>query len=137
MKLKSKTVFLCGPMRGIKRKDALSWRKRAARLLESKFNVVHAMRGREKKETFNDFRAAIIRDKNDIIKSDLVLVNDTFENVSMIGTAMEILFAFEKDKPIIVFGNSHDKDYWLNYHIHTRVDSLEQACTLLKKMFYP
>lgn len=131
-----KTVFLCGPMRGIDRKEALAWRVKATKLLSGKFRVLHAMRGRELKETFKDYRAAIIRDKNDIINSDIILVNDTFLNSSMIGSAMEILYAFELEKPIIAFGNAHDKDYWLNYHVHTRVNNLKEACDLIKEMFF-
>lgn len=136
MKNNKKTIFLSGPIKGIDRKDALSWRLKASKILYGQFNVVHALRGREFKENFSDYRAAIIRDKNDILESDLILVNDNFENASMIGTAMEILYAFFKDKPIIVFGNAHDKDYWLNYHIHTRVNNLEEACKLIKEMFH-
>lgn len=136
MKNNKKTIFLSGPIRGIDRKDALSWRLKAIKLLSGTFNVVHALRDREIKENFPDYRAAIIRDKNDILGSDLILVNDSFKNASMIGTSMEVMYAFLKDKPIIVFGNAHDKDYWLNYHIHTRVNSLDEACNLIKKMFH-
>lgn len=136
MKDNKKTIFLIGPMRGIDRKDALSWRLKASKLLLDKFNVFHALRGREFKENFPDYRAAIIRDKNDILESDLILVNDNFKNASMIGTSMEVMYAFLNNKPIIVFGNAHDKDYWLNYHIHTRVNSLDEACNLIKEMFH-
>ena len=78
---------------------------------------------------------AIARDKKDIISSDLVLVNDAFENASMIGTAMEVLFAYELHKPVIVFGKAHDRDYWLNYHSHLRVNTLGEACKIINKFF--
>lgn len=130
-----KTIFLAGPMRGVKREESLGWRIKATKLLENNFNVVHALRGREEKETFLDPRAAVIRDKSDILNCDLVLVNDSVADVSMIGTAMEILFAHEVNKPIIVFGSVHSKDYWLNYHIHTRVKTLKQACEHICKLF--
>lgn len=136
MKNSKKTIFLIGPMRGVDRKEALSWRLKATKILSDMFDVTHALRGREAKEKFSDFRAAIIRDKNDILKSDLILMNDSFDNASMIGTSMEVMYAFLKDKPIIVFGNVHDKDYWLNYHIHTRVNNLYEACKLIKEMFH-
>lgn len=136
MKDNKKTIFLSGPIRGIDRRDALMWRLKAIKLLSDKFNVIHALRNRETKENFPDYRAAIIRDKNDILVSDLILVNDNFKNASMIGTSMEVMYAFLNDKPIIVFGNAHDKDYWLNYHIHTRVNNLDEACKLIKEMFH-
>ncbi|MCX6722317.1 MAG: hypothetical protein NTY04_03990 [Candidatus Staskawiczbacteria bacterium] len=130
-----KKIFLCGPMRGIPREESLGWRELAVKCLSEKFEVIHAMRGREKKETFTDPRAAVIRDLNDIKGADILLVNDTNENCSMIGTSMEIFFAFQQNKPIIVFGNAHDKDYWLNYHIHLRVKDFNEACGVLNNMF--
>ncbi len=130
-----KTVFLSGPMRGLPREESLGWRKRATELLKDNFNVVHALRGREERETFTDPRIAVVRDLYDIKRSDVLLVNDTVENCTMIGTSMEVFFAFQETKPIIVFGNAHDKDYWLNYHIHLRMKNLEDACDVINKMF--
>ncbi len=122
-------------MRGVPREISLGWRNNATRILEQDFNVIHALRGREEKETFSDPKTAVIRDLADILKSDIVLVDDTVEGVSMIGTSMEVFFAFENKKPVIVFGRAHEKDYWFNYHSHLRVDTLEDACDVIKKMF--
>lgn len=130
-----KKIFLSGPMRGIPREESLVWRKKATECLSSNFEVVHAFRGREEKETFTDSRAAVIRDLSDIRNSDILLVNDTVENCSMIGTSMEVFFAHQQNKPVVVFGGAHEKDYWLNYHTHLRVKDLEEACDVLNKMF--
>lgn len=130
-----KTVFLCGPMRGIPREQSLGWRLDATKLLKKNFNVIHALRGREQKETFTDPRAAVIRDLSDIQGADILLVSDTLENCSMIGTSMEVFSAFNQNKPVIVFGRAHEGDYWLNYHSHLRVDTLEAACEVLNRMF--
>jgi nucleoside 2-deoxyribosyltransferase len=134
-KKNKKIIFLCGPMRGVPRDVSLGWREKAVKCLSEKFEVLHAMRGREEKETFTDPRAAVIRDLSDIKNADILLVNDTIENCSMIGTSMEIFFAFQQNIPIIIFGNAHDKDYWLNYHIHLRTKDLDEACEVLNKMF--
>lgn len=133
--MNKKTVFLSGPMRGVPRSEGIAWREKAKKLLGKNFNILHAYRGREKKETFPDPRAAVIRDKNDIKKADIIIVNDNYSNVSMIGTAMEVLYAYSMDKVIIVFGDGHKGDYWLDYHSHVRVKSLEEACKLVKTMF--
>lgn len=130
-----KTVFLSGPIRGISREESLSWRKRATELLSRNFGVIHALRGREEKESFADPRAAVARDFNDIKNADILLVNDTAKDCSMIGTSMEILFAFQQNIPVIIFGQAHNKDYFLNYHTHLRVESLEEACDVLCRMF--
>lgn len=122
-------------MRGLSREETLGWRNRAIALLKGNFNTVHALRGREERETFNDGRLAIVRDKRDIDNADIVLVNDSFPSASMIGTSMEVLYAFEKGKVVIVFGNAHCPDYWLDNHIQARFDSIEAACETLNKLF--
>lgn len=124
-------VFLSGPIRGLPREDSLGWRKQAKKLLSSKAITTHALKGREEKETLPDPRIAIHRDKRDIRGADIVLVNDTFESASMIGTSMEVLYAFEQDKLVVVFGSAHSKDYWLNYHSHVRFENLEDACRFI------
>jgi hypothetical protein len=130
-----KTIFLSGPMRGIVREEGIAWRNQATKLLGKKFTVKHAYRGREVKETFTDPRTAVARDKYDVVHSDLVLVNDTLPTASMIGTAMEVFLAFEKNIPVILFGKGHEKDYFLNYHSHARFDTLKEACAMINKMF--
>lgn len=131
-----KKIFLSGPMRGVPRDVSLGWRQKATEYLSDKFDIIHALRGREKKETFTDPRAAVIRDLSDIKSCDIILVNDTLENCSMIGTSMEVFFAHQQNKPVIIFGTAHDKDYWLNYHTHLRIKDLEEACDVLNKMFF-
>jgi hypothetical protein len=130
-----KKIFLSGPMRGVSKEISLGWREEATKKLSENFDVAHAMRGRETEETFSDPKAAVIRDLSDIKEADIMLVNDTLENCSMIGTSMEVFFAFQSMKPVIVFGHGHDKDYWLNYHSHLRVKDLDEACEVLNKMF--
>lgn len=126
-------VFLSGPIRGLSRHQSLGWRNDANKLLAPKISTIHALRGREKKETLPDPRIAIQRDKNDITKADVVLVNDTFDKVSMIGTSMEVIYAFERGKLVVIFGRAHESDYWLNFHSHVRFETLEQACNFISK----
>lgn len=130
-----KTVFLCGPIRGRARSESLGWRLKATKLLQNNFTVVHALRGREEKETFPDRRLAIARDLSDIERSDIILVKDDMPDASMIGTSMEIFWANKLNKVIIAFGHAHEGDYFFDNYIHARVDSLEDACELCNRMF--
>lgn len=130
-----KKIFLSGPIKGVSRHDSLLWRNQATDLLKKNFDVIHALRGREEKETFSNPKTAVIRDLDDIINSDIILVNDTLENCGMIGTSMEVFFAFQQNKPVIVFGKAHENDYWLNYHSHLRTPDLAKACHVLNTMF--
>lgn len=128
-------VFLSGPIRGLPRAQSLGWRDKADKLLKQKCITIHALRGREDTETFPDSRIAIQRDKGDIAGSDIVLVNDTFSNASMIGTAMEVIYAYQLNKLVLVFGNAHSQDYWLNFHSHARFKDLEEACTFILNQY--
>lgn len=130
-----KTVFLSGPMRGIPREESLGWREDARNKLVDTFDVLHALRGREVKETMPSPKGAVVRDLYDINHSDILLVNDAFENASMIGTSMEIYVAHTLGIPVIVFGNAHEGDYWMDYHSHMRVETLAEACKILKELF--
>lgn len=130
-----KKIFLIGPMRGMQKKDSLSWREKVKQKLSSNFIVFHAMRGREEKETFPDPKAAVVRDKQDVLSADIILLNDTVKGMSMIGTAMEVQLAHIHHKTIIAFGEAHRGDYWLDYHITCRVSSLEEAYNLLNTLY--
>ncbi len=135
-----KTIFLAGPMRGFSdaegRKKTLEWREEAKRILSGHFIVKHAYRGREKGEAFSDPKGAIMRDKQDVLNADIIIVNDTIPGASMIGTSMEVLFAFLHNKTIIVFGDAHKGDYWLAYHATMRVKDMDEAIRICKDLFY-
>lgn len=133
--MSKKIIFLSGPMRGIPREEGIAWREKIRFILGDNFLVLHAYRGREEKETFPDPRGAIARDKQDIRRCDAVIVNDTLDYASMIGTSMEVFFAHSLDKPIIIFGRAHEDDYWLNAHSHMRMETLEEVCELMQKLF--
>lgn len=130
-----KTVFLAGPMRGMERSYSLGWRKEAEKMLSQHFVVLSPLRGREDRETIPDPRGAVIRDKRDIMVADIVLVDDTQETASMIGTAMEVHFAHSRNKVVVIFGLAHERDYWLNYHSHIRSTDLREACKLLRDIY--
>ena len=135
-----KTIFLAGPMRGFSdaegRKITLEWKKKKKKILSSHFIVKHAYRGRENGETFSDSKGAIMRDKQDVLNADIIIVNDTISGASMIGTSMEVLFAFLHNKTIIVFGDAHKGDYWLDYHATMRVKHMDEAIRICKDLFY-
>lgn len=132
---KKKQVFLSGAMRGVPRNESLEWREMAEKKLSDHFIIKHAFRGREEKETMPSPACAVIRDKRDILDSDIVLVNDSFEDVAMVGTSMEVLLAHQNDKVVILFGDAHKGNYWLEHHSHARIENLDKACQTLINLF--
>ena len=80
-------------------------------------------------------------DKRDIDDSDFILVN--IQKVVSVGTDMEIMYAFIKQKPIIVFTNLTPQDLspWVIYH-STKIIydkdipiALDNACKYVKEVF--
>jgi len=130
-----KTIFLSGPIRGLERTDSLSWRNDAEAKLCKDFTVLNPLRNREEKGSFPFPKGIVIRDKSDILKSDIILVNDEFPTATMIGTAMEVIYAHQLDKVIILFGEGHDGDLWLEYHSHMRFKTMDEAIEFIIKMF--
>lgn len=82
-------------------------------------------RGKEH-ESVNDI---VELDKFDIAQSDALLVY--FDKPS-VGTSMEVLWAFERGKLVLVV-NASDKPLspWLLYHSHRVFDTVEAACAWL------
>jgi len=99
--------------------------------LHPHFSTLNPLRGREAKETLPSGQLAVQRDKDDIRRCHIMLVDDTRHGASMIGTSMEVLYAWSLSKLVVVFGAAHQPDYWLDYHSHHRVPSLAAAVDLL------
>lgn len=129
-----KRVFLGGPIRGVDRSHSLGWRESVGAMLPS-FDVVNPLRGREERETMPNPRSVIWRDKNDIAEADILLVDDSVPGASMIGSAMEVMFAHALGKLVVVFGRAHSPDYWLDEHAHIRTDTLDEAVEILERHF--
>lgn len=130
-----KTIFLSGSMRGVDRNLAKNWRLDLTNRLETKFKVLHAYLGREIKETMPNPKGAVVRDKGFVLESDVVLVNDSFPDVPMIGTAMEIQLAYNSNIPVIIFGSANKGNYFLEYHSHVRVSTVDDAIKLIEDLF--
>lgn len=74
-------------------------------------------------------------DKNDIDLSDILLVNHVKPSV---GTSMEILYAWERNKEVYIISSKNENSPWLIYHstkifqsVHEAIDflSLQQIAT--------
>ena len=68
--------------------------------------------------------ALVEEDKIAIELSDIVLVNFTSKSI---GTSMEILYAWERGKRIIVVSEDFTEDPWLVYHSHNICRTMEEA----------
>lgn len=115
-------VYLCGPINGCTDEEASNWREAAKLRLP---NTLDPMKRDYRGKEAQDYREIVQLDKLDIQKSDVLLVN--YDKPS-VGTSMEIFYAWQNDKPVIVVCR---KDAvispWLRYHATKIVHSFDEA----------
>src|SRR5438105_2818876 len=112
-------IYLAGPINACSDSEANDWR--------TEFKSVHSdcldpmirdYRGVEEMK----FREIVENDKSDIDSCDTIVV--WFERPS-VGTSMEILYAWERGKPIILIDRSNAPlSPWLRYHSTQIVNSI-------------
>jgi nucleoside 2-deoxyribosyltransferase len=118
-------VYLCGPINGCADAECKDWREYCKVQLPRTLDpMARDYRGREMEP---GIAVEIVEnDKVDIDNSDVILVNWTGPSV---GTSMEILYAWERGKQIVVVMEASVKPSpWLVYHsthiVHTMADAI-------------
>lgn len=110
-----KTVYLAGPINGCTDAEALDWREDMVRRLNG-FNILSPMSRDYRGKEAELVEEIVEGDKADIDASDIVIAYCPKPSV---GTSMEVLYAWERDKHVIVLappGTSVSP--WLKYHSH-------------------
>lgn len=121
-------IYLCGPINGRSDDDCRNWREQAKALLSATIDpMARDYRGRELEP---GIAAEIVEnDKEDILASTALLV--MFDKPS-VGTAMEVLFAYEHGIPVhIVNVSGKPLSPWMIYHATALHETLEDACATL------
>lgn len=126
-------IYLGGPINGCTDGEAKDWREAA-----KKYNPEHTYidpmrndyRGRESEPGID---ALIVEgDKDDILASDVLLVN--YDKPS-VGTSMEVLFASEQGRVVIVVAKPGTViSPWLKYHADAIVPSFVEAFVKIADM---
>lgn len=119
----TRVLYLCGPINGCHDAEAKDWRA----YVRSKWRgtcldpMVRDYRGREAES----FREIVELDKIDVASADIILVN--YDRPS-VGTSMEILYAWERGKRVIVVcAPDVVVSPWLRYHAHHLTTSFDDA----------
>lgn len=123
-------VYLAGPINGCTDEECNDWRQYVIDHYKGEClnPMVRDYRGREA-ECFEEI---VENDKKDITECETVLV--MYEKPS-VGTSMEILYAHDRDKPVILICR---KDAvispWLRYHSSTILHTLDEAISYLNDL---
>lgn len=118
-------VYLAGAINKRTYYECKEWRQKVGGILKNAGHIVldplrRNYRGKEKIA----FREIVEKDKQDIDDSDVLLV---YWNKPSTGTSMEILYAWERNKTVIVVCKETDPSPWLVYHSSKIFDNFEKA----------
>jgi len=130
-----KMVYLAGAIDKVSPDFALSWRKAAKeRLIAAGYQVLDPT---DDKNLFSgtanttDFTPADIveTDLNMIDRADIVLAEISRTDIPYHGTSMELVYAMQAGKLVIVWGGC--RSYWVRYHADCIFGVLEDALLYL------
>jgi nucleoside 2-deoxyribosyltransferase len=124
-----KKVYLCGPINGCTDAEAKDWREYVKTMLPDTLDPMRRdYRGREA-ECVDEI---VELDKIDVTNSDVLLVN--YDKPS-VGTSMEVLYAFERGKAVVVVARPEASiSPWLRYHSHSIVHSFAEAIDFINRI---
>ena len=124
-------VYLCGPINACTDEECRDWRQAAKRSLPNLRHIDPMARDYRGQEDVK-YREIVEEDKRDIDECDCLLVN--YDKPS-VGTSMEILYAWQQQKPIIVVAIPGTRiSPWLRYHATQFLPTFQAAFRMLESL---
>ena len=140
---KQKSVYLCGPIDGVTPEWATEWRDKAFKGLCQQYIIQNPCWGKDLhaigiNDTIYTPKEIVETDLALIAEADILLVDwrsmfegnyeilETPNEPLRVGTIMEIVYAKQLGKKVIVFGGLR-KGYWLRFHADMMFDTLDDA----------
>lgn len=118
-----KTIYLCGPINGCTDEECKDWREFVKELWTGP--TLDPMRRDYRGKEDDSVKEIVELDKIDVMNSDVILVN--YDKPS-VGTSMEILYAFERGKLVVVVAKDGTRiSPWMRYHSHAILPSFGAA----------
>ena len=110
--------------------ECIDWRQEARRRLNG-LKVVDPMVRDYRGKTNENYQKIVEEDKAFIDDCDILLVNHLKPSV---GTSMEILYAWERNKNIVIISNKQEVSPWLKYHSNKICPSLNDAVKYINSL---
>lgn len=124
------TTYLCGGINGLDDADCRDWREVSKSLLKT--DTLDPMRRDYRGKEDESVNEIVAGDLEDIRSSQWVLMNATRPSW---GTAMEIVYAYKLQKPIVAFTGDTRISPWLRYHCGAIVATVEEAAARINGEF--
>lgn len=150
-----KKVYLAGPITGCSYGSSEDWRDllkaRSGLLLGDRFEFFSPLRGKDYlksekviSDTYEQYKMSTAkgimrRDFHDVMTSDAVIANFLGASRVSIGTVMEVAWAYQLAKPVIIIdgaGSMHDHAM-LNEASWYKADDVDEALIFLRHIFVP
>jgi hypothetical protein len=125
-----KTVYLCGAINGCTDQQCKDWRNYTKEKLKGKYEFLDPMRRDFRGKEDSSVKEIVNGDYYDINHTDILLGN---ANSPSWGTGMEIHYAYQIGKKVILVCNAERVSPWLRYHSDKIVKTLDEAIELLEK----
>ena len=116
-------VYLAGPIFQCEDSECIHWRQEVKKRLNG-FKIIDPMERDYRGVTDENYEKIVEEDKALIDSCDILLVNHLKPSV---GTSMEILYAWERGKKILLISGNNEISPWLIYHSHKIFRSLEDV----------
>lgn len=124
-------VYLAGPIFQCEDHECITWREDVKSQLPSDCEVFDPMDRDYRGQTDEFFREIVEDDKAHIDQCHILLVNYLKASV---GTAMEILYAWERGKQVVIVHQNHEVSPWMLYHCHKLCRSLPEAINYIQDL---
>lgn len=121
-------IYLAGPVLQREDHERAHWREEVKRRLPH-VTIYDPMEGDDRGRTGKSFQHIVENAKRCIDRCSVVLVNDL---QSGFKTPMEVLYAWERGKHVVVVGRKGEMNPWLHYHSHKICQSLNEAIAYIE-----
>lgn len=139
MSLKSRSVYLAGPIENCTHEEMWDWRNKATAALSPIhcFNPCKRIFDFSNGLTDSISKQIVTLDKAEIAASDALLVgyNPPAAGSKMTGTTMEIIYAFERGKLVVVVSSLPTVSPWVDYHSHIVVRELDEGIQYIRDFY--
>ena len=123
-------IYLAGPIFQCEDHECISWRQEAKQKLNG-HDVLDPMDRDYRGTTDENFQKIVEEDKSMIDSCDVLLVNHLKPSV---GTSMEILYAWERKKTVLIISPNGQNSPWLIYHSKKIFHSLDAATEYIHRI---
>lgn len=126
--MQRKSIYLCGPINGCTDEECNNWREYVIDNYDGP--TINPMRRDYRGREAESVHEIVELDKIDVTDADVILV--MYDKPS-VGTSMEVLYAFERGKMVVVVASTSAKmSPWMVYHSHKISHSLDDALEFIK-----